>query len=151
MSSSSKPWGDIGDNLSTFFSELDNQDRKTKLENEVRELRATLRSLKATTEKLTKKLNEKDDDDDDDASPTVEKRPKVSDNSDVVVVTDKSEVADIRQKMELYKLCQGMSAVKLESGSGKLTLKFHPISEGKIFGPYQVRNLIGKGIKSFSK
>ena len=59
-------------------------------------------------------------------------------NKPEAVLSDKPESVDVRRKMELYKLCHGMSAVKQESGSGKLTLKFHPISEGKIFGPYQV-------------
>lgn len=60
LSSSSKPWGDFGDNLSNFFEEIEAKDRQEKLDNEIRQLRQTLKSVKLTEEKLIKQIAEKD-------------------------------------------------------------------------------------------
>ena len=60
LSSSSKSWGDFGDNLSTFFQEIEEKDRQEKLANEIRQLRQTLKSVKMTEEKLINQIAEKD-------------------------------------------------------------------------------------------
>ena len=44
------------------------------------------------------------------------------------------------QKLDLYKFCHSISGVKHDATSGKLVLKFHPMFEGEMHGPYQVRN-----------
>ena len=44
------------------------------------------------------------------------------------------------QKFDLYKFCHSISGVKHAVPSGKLVLKFHPMFEGEMHGPDQVRN-----------
>jgi hypothetical protein len=122
LSSFAKHGGDVGDNLMNFFKEVDQKCQKRRFEEEIRSLHKILKSVKLKEDILVEKLSGK-------CSTTPEKRQKLSDDSDS---------AECRAKMELYKICHGVTGLKHEPGTGKLIFVFHPVSYGKIFGPYQV-------------
>ena len=125
LTSSSKPWGDVGDNLTNFFKELEQKREKQRLEAQVRVLKQSLKDLKLKEQRLVEQLN--------DEKSLPEKRTKISENHEL------AEAVDFRQKMDLYKICFGVTGIKHEPVTGKLVVRFHPVSNGQTFGPFQVK------------
>ena len=123
LSSSSRTSGDVADTYADFFKTVDQKHLKQRLEAEVRTLRRTLQGLRAREQRLVERLE--------DETSRPEKRRKESEDGD-------SALFEAQQMMELYKLCHSVTGLKHQAGTGKLVFKFHPISAGKVFGPYQV-------------
>lgn len=125
LSSSSSRYGDVADTYVDFFKSFDQKHQKQRLEAEVRTLKRTLQTLRAKEQRLIKRLE--------DQTSKPGKRRRVSEDDD-----DDSVLFEAQKMMELFKLCHSVTGLKHQAGSGKLVFKFHPISSGKLFGPYQV-------------
>ena len=127
LSSSSSTHGDIADTYIDFFKSVDQKHQKQRLEAEVRTLRRTLQTLRSKEQRLIQRLE--------DVTSRPGKRSRVSDEDDD---DDDADMFEGQQMMELFKLCHSVSGLKHQPGTGKLVFKFHPVSGGKLYGPYQV-------------